>query len=77
MDIYDLIDNLNLFWYIQNIFCKEICDKIFENSSDHIYEKWVESNYNLLNFLSKLDVYNRLKILQWVEKQPIEYAECH
>ena len=53
--------------YIQNVFDKEICNKLFGDLSNHIYQKWIDSDFNLVNFLSKLDNQNKLHFMKWAK----------
>jgi len=50
---------------IQNILCADIIQKIFERDWEHYNNKWVNSNFNLLTFLSMLDHQNLNKIFDW------------
>ena len=58
----------NTFMYLQCNFNLFMCEEIFGNHlSEHIFEKWLNSNENILNFLSRLDTQNREKIYKWLE----------
>lgn len=61
----DLLFHTNLLLRLQSDFNKEICDKIFNNLSDHLFEKWLQTNGNILNFFSRLDTKNQKIMLKW------------
>ena len=48
--------NFNNLNYIQNNLCYSVIYHIYQNDSDHINEKWAISDYNIILFLSKLDI---------------------
>ena len=55
-----------IFQIIQTNFSYENCKKIFNSIlSDHLWEKWVKTDNNIIKYLSKLDNINRSKILNW------------
>lgn len=62
MNEYNTID---LLISIQANFNKRICDIIFKDMSDHIFKKWVSSDYNLLSFLTRLDSENKYKLIHY------------
>lgn len=61
MDFTTLISFADVPVYLKNSFGKNICDKIFGSKSDHLYEKWIETNTNIVSFLIKLDENNKIK----------------
>ena len=60
-----LLFHTNLLLRLQSDFNKEICDKIFHHLSDHLFEKWLQTNGNILNFFSRLDTKNQKIMLKW------------
>jgi len=56
----------NMLFTLQCNFNKDICDKIFESNSDHLYEKWLQSDENILNFIARLDKINKQKLFNWM-----------
>ena len=63
----DTIQSYNFLLCVQDNFNKQICDTLFGDLSNHIYYKWLDSEYNILNFLSKLDDNNKDTLLKWGE----------
>jgi len=61
-----MIISFNKFLYMQCHFSKDICDEIFGDMSDHIYQKWLDSNMNIVEFLSRLDSGKKRKMFLWV-----------
>ena len=60
-----LIFHTNLLSSLQCNFDKEMCDEIFNDLSDHLFDKWLKSNGNILNFFGQLDNQNKKRILKW------------
>lgn len=60
-----LFDHTNLLLSLQCNFNKDLCDTIFEELSDHLFPKWVNSDGNILNFLTMLDISNKTRLLKW------------
>lgn len=60
-----LLFHTNLLLRLQCDFNKEICDKIFSDLSDHLFNKWLKTDRNILNFFSQLDIKNQTAILKW------------
>jgi len=60
-----LLFDTNLLLRLQCDFNKEICDKIFSDLSDHLFNKWLKTDGNILNFFSQLDINNQKKMLKW------------
>ena len=60
-----MIQEYNIFMFMQTNFNKYICDQLFGELSDHIYDKWIYCDQNLLNFLSMLDRDNKIIVLEW------------
>ena len=60
-----LLFHTNLLLRLQSDFNKEICDKIFNDLSDHLFKKWLQTNGNILNFFSRLDTKNQKIMLKW------------
>ena len=60
-----LLFHTNLLLRLQSDFNKEICDRIFNDLSDHLFDKWLKTDRNILNFFSQLDIKNRKKLLKW------------
>lgn len=61
----NLISVADVFIYLQSKFNKTICEEIFEEDSDHLFQKWTSCDYNIINFLSRLDEVNKQKLLMW------------
>jgi hypothetical protein len=55
----------NILLYIQNSFNLHISDKLFGDLSQHIFNKWLNSDNNILNFITKLDNNNKQLLLKW------------
>jgi hypothetical protein len=51
--------------YIQNTFSRDVANEIYGDLAEHIYEKWVRLDYNILVFLSSLDYSNRFLLFEW------------
>ena len=64
MDNY-LTKNYNMFIFIQSNFNKNICDILYSELSNHLFNKWLKCDGNILNFISMLDNNNKLIILKW------------
>jgi hypothetical protein len=60
-----MYENYQLFLYIQTNFSKDICDQIFGNLSDHMFEKWESCDGNIINFLNRLDNENCDSLFRW------------
>lgn len=69
MDEQYLIKSYKILSYIQCNFNKKISDTIFNVLSDHLYSKWIDCDFNLLHFMSRLDYQNKLILLRWGEKK--------
>lgn len=65
-DIELLFNHTNLLLSLQCNFNKDLCDKIFEDLSGHLFPKWLNSDGNILNFMSRLDQHNKTLLLKWV-----------
>ena len=61
----NLIKSYKLLFFIQNNFDKKVSDKLFGISSDYLFEKWLNTEYNILNFMAMLDNENRNLLLLW------------
>ena len=61
----NILEMYNVFMYLQVNFDKNMCDTIFDDLSDHLFDKWLRCNYNILNFISMLDNGNRIKLIDW------------
>jgi hypothetical protein len=64
MDFTNLI-TVDILAYLQTKFDKNICNQIFGSNSNHLYKKWVETNTNIISFLTRLDETNKFKLLHW------------
>ena len=62
----NLLTYTELLMNLQYNFNKSICDKIYKVNSNHLYEKWLTCNGNLLNFINRLDSNNRLLLIDYV-----------
>lgn len=56
-----------LYLHLQCNFNKQICHQIFENLADHIWQKWLTSENNILFFINRLDAVNRSKVYEWMK----------
>lgn len=65
MNLSVLNNSYDILLSLQCNFNKQICDKIFTDYSNHLYEKWLNCDQNILKFISLLDSVNRNKILLW------------
>jgi len=59
------------FLTLQNNFDKKICDTVFTNNSDHIYEKWILAESNIITFITFLDDYNKEKLFNWIDSSDL------
>lgn len=57
----------DMFMSLQCNFNLLLCKEIFGNLSEHIFEKWIICDGNIINFLSHLDNENRNKIYIWLQ----------
>lgn len=64
----DLLNSFELFMYIQTNFSRLSCNDIFPDDSAHYWKKWLECDGNGLNFISRLDDMNKLRIFIWASK---------
>lgn len=70
MQSNDLLTTYDMFLYIQNSFNKYICNQIYgDELSDHLFEKWLQCDYNILKFISRLDNRNKELLLEWFCQQ--------
>ena len=60
-----LLFHTNLLLRLQCDFNKEMCDRIFNDLSDHLFNKWSKTDGNILNFFSQLDIKNQKTMLEW------------
>lgn len=65
MDFTTLIIVVDVLVHLQSKFDQNICDQIFGSNSNHLYKKWIETNTNIISFLTRLDETNKLKLLHW------------
>lgn len=63
-----MINNYNLFFFIQNNLTTEVLQKIFTKDYKHYELKWISTNYNLLNFMNLLDENNQNRLIEWGKK---------
>jgi hypothetical protein len=61
----DIKKYYNLFNYIQNNLYLDIITNIWGNDSNHFYKKWLNSDNNIILFLSKLDDNNQNKLIDY------------
>jgi hypothetical protein len=59
---------------LQNNYNKTISDEVFGNMSEHLYDKWLDSDDNILCYLTRLDTHNKLKLLKWTEDNYIKIS---
>lgn len=63
-----LLVHTNFLLRFQSDFNKEMCDRIFNDLSDHLFSKWLKTDGNILNFFSQLDLKNKKTMLTWLLK---------
>ena len=58
----------NIFFSLQIRYNKKMSDEIFGEGeiSDHLFEKWKHCDYNIIDFISRLDSGNKQKIFNWI-----------
>lgn len=61
----DLCHTYNIFLNMQCNFSYFICTKLFPNDSEHFWEKWKNSEENIINFINRLDETNKKIVLNW------------
>jgi len=55
--------------FIQNWFNLEVAEEIYGQSlGNHLYQKWMNSENNVTNFLTQLDENNKQLLLDWGAK---------
>ncbi len=54
-------------------FSKYISDKIFGNLSNHLFQKWLKCNNNIVSFLSRLDAVNKGKIFNYLDSSKLKF----
>ncbi len=57
--------HFNVFLRLQNDFNKGISNKVFGDLSNHLFNKWLKCERNMLNFISILDNTNKNRLLEW------------
>lgn len=55
------------FQHMQVNFDFEICGKIFGDDCNHMYNKWLECNSNIIDYISRMDSSNMKKFLLYFE----------
>lgn len=63
------LEMYQLFMYLQFNFNKDMCDKVFGDLSDHLFQKWLRCDNNMLNYMSTLDDGNKIKLIDWGVKR--------
>jgi hypothetical protein len=53
------------FLKLQVNFNKDMCIDIFKNDAEHLFQKWLYCNYNIIEFINRLDDNNKHIILSW------------
>jgi hypothetical protein len=61
----DLLDFYSIILWLNTNLNDTMIENIFTHDSQHMYIKWVDSNYNLMTYLSSLDHVNLEKILTY------------
>jgi len=51
--------------FLENNLCPDIIHKIFIIEPEHFVQKWIDSDYNIMTFLGKLDIFNRQLVFNW------------
>lgn len=64
-------ETYQLLLFLQNKLCSALIHKIFIVDPEHFAEKWMDSDYNIMTFLGKLDEFNRQLVFNWVNQQKI------
>ena len=65
MNLDNVKQYYNLFNTIQNTLSEDIISSIWENDSDHFFNKWLTSENNIILFIAKLDDNNQNKLLEY------------
>lgn len=60
-----LSNSINILLCMENNFNKQISDTLFHNLSDHLWEKWIHCDGNILKYITRLDKYNKYILLKW------------
>jgi hypothetical protein len=63
----DLYLDFDKYLYVQNNFCLNLCNTIFEENGPHLYNKWIQTNNNLILFINRLDDLNKYKLFNWIK----------
>ena len=53
---------------MQLTFSYDICSLIFNEDTEHFWNKWLNTQNNMLLFLKILNIVNRNKMLEWGEQ---------
>lgn len=61
-------DAYNLFNMMQYNFDYTSCTIVFREDAKHYWDKWIASNFNIINFINRLDDSNKKLLFQWGEK---------
>ena len=73
---YTLEQSYFIFRIISSNLSSEICKIIFDkNISEHMWDKWLKCDMDIIKFLSALDTYNRKKIIDWGENMVLGDAK--
>jgi len=60
-----ILHNTDILIYLQCNFNLSVCMEIYGEESNHLFEKWLTCDGNLLNYITRLDKNNRYKLLNW------------
>jgi hypothetical protein len=71
----NITESYNILSSLQSNFDIYMCDNIFGLNSNHIYDKWITSQQNIINFLTTLDHVNRQKLLNYASEQFLDPIE--
>lgn len=61
----------DLFLTMQCRFSYMVCEDLWPADADHYWQKWKNSERNIILFMNRLDADNKLRMLNWA--QNIEY----
>ena len=57
----------DMYLWCQNNISISIFEKLFNNLANHLWNKFIESDGNFLNFLTRLDHINKSILFKWLE----------
>lgn len=61
------LSHINLLLSLQSRLTGDLCDEIFSKDlGEHIFSKWEYSDGNIINFFTRLDINNKIILIEWV-----------